>query len=97
MSEEKAGPGFHSVSTEAPAGKGNKAPCGTIVDIYIVCPVSSLKQGPSTVNKRWFRNLLTEADAKIMEHSGKMVLLFKILRMAEELEEKVYVFFQNLI
>lgn len=40
---------------------------------------------------------MTEADAKLMEHSGKMVLLFKILRMAEELDEKVYVFFQNLI
>lgn len=35
--------------------------------------------------------MLTEEDAKILEHSGKMVLLFKILSMAEELEDKVYV------
>lgn len=30
-----------------------------------------------------------------MEHSGKMVLLFKILRLAAELGEKVYVSFKN--
>lgn len=32
-----------------------------------------------------------------MEHSGKMVLLFKVLSLAEELDEKVYVFFKYLI
>ncbi len=26
-----------------------------------------------------------------MEHSGKMVLLFEVLRMAEDLDDKVYV------
>jgi len=40
--------------------------------------------------ERWFKNLLSEEDANIMEHSGKMVLLFEILRMAEDLDEKVY-------
>eukprot|EP00066_Takifugu_rubripes_P020535 XP_011609801.1 PREDICTED: transcriptional regulator ATRX-like isoform X2 [Takifugu rubripes] len=53
-------------------------------------------KGASDENKGWFRNLLTEADGKIMEHSGKMVLLFKILRLAAELEEKVLVFSQSL-
>lgn len=32
---------------------------------------------------------MTEADAEILEHSGKMVLLFEILRMAEEVGDKV--------
>uniref|UniRef100_A0A8C4IIF2 DNA helicase n=1 Tax=Dicentrarchus labrax TaxID=13489 RepID=A0A8C4IIF2_DICLA len=45
----------------------------------------------------WFKNLVSERDAKILEHSGKMVLLFEILRMAEELEDKVLVFSQSLI
>ncbi|CAK6953614.1 transcriptional regulator ATRX-like [Scomber scombrus] len=45
----------------------------------------------------WFKNLLSESDAKILEHSGKMVLLFEILRMAEDLKDKVLVFSQSLI
>ncbi|XP_068572457.1 transcriptional regulator ATRX-like isoform X2 [Cebidichthys violaceus] len=45
----------------------------------------------------WFKNLVSEEDAKIMEHSGKMVLLFQILRMAEEVDDKVLVFSQSLI
>ncbi|XP_054899513.1 transcriptional regulator ATRX-like [Poeciliopsis prolifica] len=45
----------------------------------------------------WYRHLLSESDARIMEHSGKMVLLFEILRMAENLDDKVLVFSQSLI
>ncbi|XP_030603016.1 transcriptional regulator ATRX-like isoform X2 [Archocentrus centrarchus] len=45
----------------------------------------------------WYRNLLPGSDAKVLEHSGKMVLLFEILRMAEDLEDKVIVFSQSLI
>ena len=52
--------------------------------------VSSRPQSPS---EGWFKNLLSPSDAKILEHSGKMVLLFEILRMAEDLEDKVYVSF----
>lgn len=50
--------------------------------------MSSTSQGPG---ERWFKDLLSEEDAKIMEHSGKMMLLFEILRMAEDLDDKVYV------
>lgn len=100
MAANKGDQGFDSASTEAPAVRGNKAPCVTHdpalqLYTYITSPVTSGKQGASDENKRWFRNLLTEADGRIMEHSGKMVLLFKILRLAAELEEKVYVFFTN--
>ncbi|XP_076606647.1 transcriptional regulator ATRX-like [Chaetodon auriga] len=50
-----------------------------------------------SLDEDWFKNLLSERDAKIREHSGKMVLLFEILRMAEALEDKVLVFSQSLI
>ena len=43
--------------------------------------------GPSL--EGWYRDLLTPSDALVLEHSGKMVLLFEILRMAEELGDKV--------
>ncbi|XP_054482143.1 transcriptional regulator ATRX-like isoform X2 [Anoplopoma fimbria] len=70
------------VSTGAAAVEGEKA------------TVSSRSQSQ---DEGWFKNLLSEEDAKIMEHSGKMVLLFEILRMAEDLEDKVLVFSQSLI
>lgn len=82
--------------------KVNKAPCVTNAPAlqlhnHIASPITSWKQGTSNANECWFRNLLTDTDTEIMEHSGKMVLLFKILRLAEELEEKVYVSFKRLI
>ncbi|XP_055015497.1 transcriptional regulator ATRX isoform X2 [Boleophthalmus pectinirostris] len=52
---------------------------------------------PGSPTADWHREFVTEADSEILEHSGKMVLLFEILRMAEELEEKVLVFSQSLI
>ncbi|XP_072251997.1 transcriptional regulator ATRX isoform X2 [Leuresthes tenuis] len=45
----------------------------------------------------WHKEFVTEADAEILEHSGKITLLFEILRMAEEVDEKVLVFSQSLI
>uniref|UniRef100_A0A3P9H4P6 DNA helicase n=2 Tax=Oryzias latipes TaxID=8090 RepID=A0A3P9H4P6_ORYLA len=45
----------------------------------------------------WHREFVTEADAEILAHSGKLTLLFEILRMAEEVEDKVLVFSQSLI
>ncbi|XP_060941507.1 transcriptional regulator ATRX-like isoform X2 [Limanda limanda] len=45
----------------------------------------------------WYKKMVSESDATILEHSGKMVLLFEILRMAEDLEEKVLVFSQSLV
>ncbi|XP_051903435.1 transcriptional regulator ATRX-like isoform X3 [Hippocampus zosterae] len=45
----------------------------------------------------WFKNMLSQHDAKVLEHSGKLVLLFEILRMAEALNDKVLVFSQSLV
>ncbi|XP_041656865.1 transcriptional regulator ATRX-like isoform X2 [Cheilinus undulatus] len=50
-----------------------------------------------SLNGSWFSSLLSEQDAKVMEHSGKLLLLFEILRMAEDLGDKVLVFSQSLI
>ncbi|XP_037323682.2 transcriptional regulator ATRX-like isoform X2 [Pungitius pungitius] len=70
------------VSTGAAAVEGERA------------SMSSTSQG---LGERWFKDLVSEEDAKIMEHSGKMMLLFEILRMAEDLDDKVLVFSQSLI
>ncbi|XP_028323340.1 transcriptional regulator ATRX-like isoform X2 [Gouania willdenowi] len=48
-------------------------------------------------DESWFKSMLTESDATTVEHSGKMVLLFEILRMAEDAGDKVLVFSQSLI
>uniref|UniRef100_A0A672FU31 DNA helicase n=1 Tax=Salarias fasciatus TaxID=181472 RepID=A0A672FU31_SALFA len=45
----------------------------------------------------WHKEFVTEADAEVLEHSGKMTILFEILRMAEEVDDKVLVFSQSLI
>ncbi|XP_074133283.1 transcriptional regulator ATRX isoform X11 [Sminthopsis crassicaudata] len=68
-------------------------------------PSVSLKQeenktsssNPGSPAPDWYKDFVTDADAEILEHSGKMVLLFEILRMAEELGDKVLVFSQSLI
>uniref|UniRef100_A0A8D3CJC6 DNA helicase n=1 Tax=Scophthalmus maximus TaxID=52904 RepID=A0A8D3CJC6_SCOMX len=52
---------------------------------------------PGSPTADWHREFVVEADAEILEHSGKMTLLFEILRMAEEVEDKVLVFSQSLI
>ncbi|XP_019719517.1 transcriptional regulator ATRX-like [Hippocampus comes] len=51
----------------------------------------------SSTGPCWFKNMLSQHDAKILEHSGKLVLLFEILRMAEALNDKVLVFSQSLV
>uniref|UniRef100_A0A671SVI5 DNA helicase n=1 Tax=Sinocyclocheilus anshuiensis TaxID=1608454 RepID=A0A671SVI5_9TELE len=56
-----------------------------------------VEEGPGSPSPDWYKEFVTEPDSEVLEHSGKMVLLFEILRMAEELEEKVLVFSQSLI
>ncbi|KAM8965931.1 transcriptional regulator ATRX isoform X10 [Sarcophilus harrisii] len=68
-------------------------------------PSVSLKQeesktsssNPGSPAPDWYKDFVTDADAEVLEHSGKMVLLFEILRMAEVLGDKVLVFSQSLI
>ncbi|XP_056313623.1 transcriptional regulator ATRX-like isoform X2 [Danio aesculapii] len=50
--------------------------------------------GPSA---DWYLPFVTAADAKVLEHSGKLQLLLEILHCAEELQDKVLVFSQSLI
>lgn len=37
----------------------------------------------------WYLPFVTAADAKVLEHSGKLQLLLEILHWAEELQDKV--------
>ncbi|XP_043913189.1 transcriptional regulator ATRX [Protopterus annectens] len=52
---------------------------------------------PGSPTADWYKEFVTDADAEILEHSSKMVLLFEILHFAEEVGEKVLVFSQSLI
>ncbi|XP_061103847.1 transcriptional regulator ATRX-like [Conger conger] len=52
---------------------------------------------PGGIPPDWFKNFVTKRDATVLEHSGKLVLLFEILHMAEEIGDKVLVFSQSLI
>ncbi|KAI5624751.1 transcriptional regulator ATRX [Silurus asotus] len=53
--------------------------------------------GPGSPSPDWYKEFVSEPDSEVLEHSGKMVLLFEILRMAEDVEDKVLVFSQSLI
>uniref|UniRef100_A0A8K9XTQ7 DNA helicase n=1 Tax=Oncorhynchus mykiss TaxID=8022 RepID=A0A8K9XTQ7_ONCMY len=64
---------------------------GIEIQLYGAC------RFPGTRSPDWHKEFVTEADSEILEHSGKMVLLFEILRMAEEVEDKILVFSQSLI
>ncbi|MEE6497099.1 hypothetical protein FKM82_002595 [Ascaphus truei] len=52
---------------------------------------------PGSPTADWYKDFVTDADAEVLAHSGKITLLFEILRMAEELGDKVLVFSQSLI
>lgn len=45
---------------------------------------------PGGISPDWYKNFVTEEDATVLHHSGKLVLLFEILHMAEEIGDKVY-------
>ncbi|KAF7688995.1 transcriptional regulator ATRX-like isoform X2 [Silurus meridionalis] len=45
----------------------------------------------------WYREFVSDSDAKILEHSGKLTLLMEILHCAEQQHEKVLVFSQSLV
>ncbi|XP_035289192.1 transcriptional regulator ATRX-like [Anguilla anguilla] len=53
--------------------------------------------GHGSISPGWYKNFVTEDDATVLQHSGKLVLLFEILHMAEEMGDKVLVFSQSLI
>ncbi|XP_029956796.1 transcriptional regulator ATRX-like isoform X2 [Salarias fasciatus] len=51
----------------------------------------------STPNEEWYKSFLSKSDGTVLEHSGKLVLLFEILRMAKDIGDKVLVFSQSLV
>ncbi|XP_070773018.1 transcriptional regulator ATRX-like [Enoplosus armatus] len=88
--------------TEAKEGNNADSSAAVIVDVSKGTPavegeMATISSRSQSLDEGWFKSLISERDAKILEHSGKMVLLFEILRMAEDLDEKVLVFSQSLI
>ena len=45
--------------------------------------------GPQAVSNEWWAEYVKEEDQNKMELGGKLVLLFDILRMCEEIGDKV--------
>uniref|UniRef100_A0A8C5KL61 Transcriptional regulator ATRX n=1 Tax=Jaculus jaculus TaxID=51337 RepID=A0A8C5KL61_JACJA len=80
-------------------GEGNMDETGNIPSASIKLEESKTTStsNPSSPAPDWYKDFVTDADAEVLEHSGKMVLLFEILRMAEEIGDKVLVFSQSLI
>ncbi|XP_063046191.1 transcriptional regulator ATRX isoform X2 [Engraulis encrasicolus] len=60
-------------------------------------PVEEARTATSTYSPDWYKDFVTDDDADILAHSSKLMLLMEILRMAEEVDEKVLVFSQSLI
>ncbi|XP_035480151.2 transcriptional regulator ATRX-like isoform X2 [Scophthalmus maximus] len=76
--------------------EGNNPNNGTMV-ITDASKAAPAAEGETASVEGWYESLVSESDAKVLQHSGKMVLLFEILRMAEGLDDKVLVFSQSLI
>ncbi|XP_051876726.1 transcriptional regulator ATRX isoform X2 [Pristis pectinata] len=57
----------------------------------------STGSNPGSPAADWYKEFITDADAEIVHHSGKMAILFEILYMSEAIGEKVLVFSQSLI
>lgn len=53
--------------------------------------------GPQPVSSEWWAEYVKPEDEEKIELSGKLVLLFEILRMSEEIGDKVLVFSQSLL
>ncbi|XP_034461776.1 transcriptional regulator ATRX-like [Hippoglossus hippoglossus] len=80
---------------------GNNPNNSAMVNVYASKAAPAVPGETATLSPRsdegWYKSMLSESDATILQHSGKMVLLFEILRMAEDLDEKVLVFSQSLV
>ncbi|XP_067663405.1 transcriptional regulator ATRX-like isoform X2 [Haliotis asinina] len=56
-----------------------------------------LDDGPKPVSNEWWAEYVKEEDQGNLDLSGKLILLFEILRMCEEIGDKVLVFSQSLL
>lgn len=57
-----------------------------LVSFSVCCSGFIVGNGPSA---DWYLPFVKAADAKVLEHSGKLQLLLEILHWAEELQDKV--------
>ncbi|XP_034034607.1 transcriptional regulator ATRX-like [Thalassophryne amazonica] len=92
-----------SVTTESgmrkDGGEANTADNSERLTVDVVSGTSAAEgeMNPRKATEGWYNHLMSDEDTIILEHSGKMVLLFEILKIAEELGDKVLVFSQSLI
>uniref|UniRef100_A0A3Q2YN28 DNA helicase n=1 Tax=Hippocampus comes TaxID=109280 RepID=A0A3Q2YN28_HIPCM len=88
-----------NTSSRGRNGEGRNRAEPTSDSFVLLCCKEAQPSGsaPGSPTADWHKEFVTEADAEIMEHSGKITVLFEILRMAEEVEDKVLVFSQSLI
>ncbi|GFS20517.1 alpha thalassemia/mental retardation syndrome X-linked homolog [Elysia marginata] len=54
-------------------------------------------EGPKSVTKEWWAAYVTEEDQHKVELSNKLFLLFEILKMCEEIGDKVLIFSQSIL
>uniref|UniRef100_A0A4X2L4B9 DNA helicase n=1 Tax=Vombatus ursinus TaxID=29139 RepID=A0A4X2L4B9_VOMUR len=80
-------------------GEGNKDELPSISSMTIKKEEkrATYFSNPGSPPPGWYKDFITDSDATVLEHSGKMVLLFEILKMPKELGDKVLVFSQSLI
>lgn len=60
-----------------------------LICYFVYQTAQTTGSAPGSPTPDWHKEFVTEADSEILEHSGKMTLLFEILRMAEEVDDKV--------
>uniref|UniRef100_A0A674PER1 DNA helicase n=1 Tax=Takifugu rubripes TaxID=31033 RepID=A0A674PER1_TAKRU len=84
-----------NTSSRGRNGEGRNRRASVEEGKYRVSPPTG--SAPGSPSADWHKEFVTEADAEILEHSGKIMILFEVLRMAEEVEDKVLVFSQSLI
>ncbi|XP_013386812.1 transcriptional regulator ATRX [Lingula anatina] len=105
-SDQEPGP---SKGKNKKKGKGKKS-CESQSDDEVVKEWKTRKRGgdgsepeevvpevQALMKSEWWHEFVTEEDEKKIENSGKLLLLFEVLRMAEEIGDKVLVFSQSLL
>ncbi|XP_019132017.2 transcriptional regulator ATRX [Larimichthys crocea] len=96
--EEAASAASGQTTNEGLEGNNHESSTAVTVGVSEGAPAAdAISSRSQSLDENWFKNQLSDQDAKILEHSGKMVLLLEILKMAEDLNDKVLVFSQSLI
>lgn len=61
--------------------------CLILIDCIIGGEYDYIEEQP--FSREWWAEYFTEDDEHVMDHSGKLTVLFEILKMSEEIGDKV--------